>query len=301
VKRLAIAMLCALTIAPALRAQSVDAERIPVHVSLRDSGYFLGDLLEERIEAELPATARIDADSLPLPGRVAPWLEVRRTRLDDRNGGNSQAFVVTYQIFAEVEEARRVPLPAFKFRVRDGDRTLVVDVPAQSFLLSPALPSSLTDEARELRPSPAPTELPQRRLIAAVLGSFLLALACGVFLLWRYDRLPFLPHSRGPLARAWRRWRRRHKRALSDDEQTALLRDMHAALSGSAGETLYPSTLERLFERAPHLLPLRARIEALFEASWSRFYGAADAPALPSSSVLAMLRDAADRERGVPC
>jgi mxaA protein len=271
-----------------------------VNNELGDSGYLLGDLLEERIEAQLPPSASIEADSLPLPGRVAPWLEVRRARLEPRQAEGSQAFVVTYQIFAEVDEARRVPLPAFKFRVRDGERLQVVDVPAKSFLLSPALPSSLTDEDRELRPSPIPRELPQRRLVAAALASLAVALACAMYLLWRYDRLPFLPHSPGPLARAWRRWRRK-KGALSDAEQTSLLRDMHAALNGSAGETLYPSTLQRLFDSAPYLLPLRAQIETLFDASWTRFYGAGDAASLPASSVLAMLRDAADRERGVPC
>jgi mxaA protein len=282
------------------RAQGSDASEFQVNVTLRDSGYLLGDLLEERIEAHLPSSASIEADSLPLPGRVAPWLEVRRTRIERRQAQGSQDFVVTYQIFAEVDEARRVPLPAFKFRVRDGERVRVVDVPAQSFLLSPALPSSLTDEDRELRPSPTPQELPQRRFIAGALASFAGAIASAIYLLWRYDRLPFLPHAPGPLARAWRRWRRR-KGELSDAEQTALLRDMHAALNGSAGETLYPTTLPRLFERAPYLLPLRAQIEALFGASWTRFYGAGDAASLPSASVLAMLRDAADRERGVPC
>jgi len=95
-------ILCGLMLAPLVRAEPVDAEQIPVTVTLRDSGYLLGDLLEERIEAQLPANASIDAESLPLPGRVAPWLEVRRTRLEGRNGNGSHAFVVTYPIFAEV-------------------------------------------------------------------------------------------------------------------------------------------------------------------------------------------------------
>jgi hypothetical protein len=77
---------------------------------------------------------------------------------------------------------------------------------------------------------------------------------------------------------------------------------MHAALNRSAGETLYPSTLKRLFERAPFLLPLRERIESLFGASWNAFYGSSgESSLLPPANVLALLRDAADRERGVPC
>ncbi|MGH8172046.1 MAG: hypothetical protein ACREPX_02795 [Rhodanobacteraceae bacterium] len=297
---LSVSILLTLAIATPCGARAADAGDVEVAVTLRDSGYLLGDLIEERIEVELPAGARIEAESLPLPGRVAPWLEVRSTRVEPAKVPGAQAFVVTYQIFAEVDEARRVPLPAFKFRVRDGETARVVDVHAQSFLLSPALPSSLTDEDREIRPSPAPRELAQSKFIAGALASLAFALACGVYLLWRYDRLPFLPHSQGPLARTWRRWRRRTD-SLSDAEGTALLRDMHAALNGSAGETLYPSTLQRLFERAPYLAPLRAQIETVFDASWAHFYGTGDAQSLSSASVLAMLRDAADRERGVPC
>jgi hypothetical protein len=88
---------------------------------------------------------------------------------------------------------------------------------------------------------------------------------------------------------------------LSSEQHAALLRDMHTALSRSAGETLYPSTLERLFERAPHLAPLRERIARVFAASWSSFYDQNEEIPPSTASVLALLHDAADRERGVPC
>jgi len=298
-----LALACAIATAlnpQALRSATVD---VTLDVTLRDTGYMLGDLLDERIEAKLPATLQIDPESLPLPGRVAPWMEVRRARLGSRRNDGTQELIVTYQIFAEAEQATRVPVPAFKIRVRDGGDVRSVTVPEQSFLLSPGLPSTLGDEDRELRPSPAPAELPQARAVAGTLASLAFALACGAFLLWRYDLLPFLPRAPGPLARAWRRWRRRQQRGLSDEEHADLLRDMHAALNRSAGETLYPSTLQRLFERAPFLAPLRADIESVFADSWNRFYGSpgAASPSPSTAAVLAMLHSAADRERGVPC
>jgi len=301
VRRCFVSFLCIAAIAPASAMAQAAAEDVQFHVTLRDTGYMLGDLLDERIEARLPGSLQIDADALPLPGRVTPWMEVRRSRLGARRADGTQELVVTYQIFAEVEQATRVPLPAFKLRLRDGADMRTVSVAEQSFLLSPALPSTLDDEDRELRPSPAPAELPATKAIAGTLASVALALACAGFLLWRYDLLPFLPRAPGPLARAWRRWRRRQKRGLSDEEHAALLRDMHAALNRSAGETLYPSTLQRLFERAPYLTPLRAQIEGLFGDSWNRFYGSADCAAPSTARVLSMLHSAADRERGVPC
>ena len=272
---------------------------IAVDVTLRDTGYMLGDLLEEHVTVHLAGNRHIDPASLPLPGRVTPWLEVRTAELGPKRASD-QALDITYQIFAESEQAVRAALPEFRLRVQDGTDVRPITVPARTFLLSPALPPSLTDQDRELRPSLAPELLPQSGAVAGAVTCLLIAILCAMYLLWRYDRLPFLPYAPGPLARAWRRWRRT-RRSLGPDQHVALLRDMHAALSGSAGETLYPSTLDRLFERAPHLAPLRERIETLFDESWSSFYGTCERIAPEQAHVLALLRDAADRERGVPC
>src|SRR4051812_15548661 len=147
-----------LALAVPLSAGAADDD-IRVEVTFRDTGYMLGDLLEEHVSIALPRSMRIEAESLPLPGRVAPWLEVRDAKLVPRDATDAQELIVTYQIFAESEDAARVPLPAFKLKARDGVDTHVVDVPARSFLLSPGLPPTLTDQDRELRPSPEPEPL----------------------------------------------------------------------------------------------------------------------------------------------
>lgn len=303
-----VAVLLVVATAGTFAAESTDAAIQPI-VSLRDSGYLLGDLLNEHIEVALPSGFTLDADSLPLPGRVAPWLEVRSAHVD----GNAQArdrvdITVTYQVFAEVEQAARVPVPPFALRLRDSTRVQTVTVPEKSFLLSPALPPTLADEDRELKPSPPPQALPTGRIVAGFMLGLAAVLACAVYLLWAYDRLPFLPRAPGPFARAWRRWRRRahgrgwrSPRSLSDAERDVLLRDWHAALNQAAGETLYASTLPRLFAHAPHLHPLRQRIEQLFGRSWTAFYGHAETAAPAAHEVLDLLRNAAERERGVPC
>ena len=282
---------------------STDAESArdapQVTVTLRDTGYMLGDLIDEHVSIQLPDSLRIDPDSLPLPGRVAPWLEVRRAELGRRDASGTQALVVTYQIFAEADEAARVPLPEFRLKARDGANVVPVSVPVQTFLLSPGLPQTLTDVDRELRPSPEPAPLSETSAMAGALAMFALALAAAAFLLWRYDRLPFLPYAQGPLAQLWRRWRKR--RDLAPDEQATLLREWHAALNRCAGETLYPSTLERLFRHAPFLAPMRERVEGVFATSWNAFYAPTLGTSPSAASVLALIREAADRERGVPC
>ena len=291
------ALILAFAFATTGAAQTSNETVQPV-VTLRDAGYLLGDLLDEHIELDLPRGVALDPDSLPLPGRVAPWLEVRQAqeRASDR-GANVK---VTYQIFAEVEQASRVPIPAFKLRLREGKQTRMVTVPEKSFLLSPALPASLGDEDRELRPSPLPQPLPRAPALAVFLASLLAALLCAAYLLWAHDRLPFLPRAPGPFARLWRRWRRR-RGELVGDEHLALLRDWHGALNQAAGETLYASTLPRLFTRAPFLAPLRERVERTFAQSWRSFYGVPGEARPAAGEIFDLAREAAARERGVPC
>ncbi len=295
---------CALLLASCLQvtaAAGEDAASIQPIVTQRDSGYLLGDVIDERVDLKLPPGMSVDPDSLPLPGRVAPWMEVRSARIERGEQGGEQGVIVRYQIFAEVEQAERVPIPAFKLRVRDGAKTRVVEVPTKSFMLSPALPPTLSDEDRELKSAAPPRLLPVRNTVLAVLSSMVAAALCTGYLLWVHDRLPFLPRAPGPFARLWRSWRRRGRRGLTDDDGTALLHAWHAALNLAAGETLYPSTLPRLFANAPHLQPLRPRIEELFDSSWQSFYGPAWSRAPAAEELLDVLRHAAEHERGVPC
>ncbi len=279
----------------------IQSDPIQPLVTLRDSGYLLGDLIDERVDLNLPTGVSIDPDSLPLPGRVAPWMEVRASRIEHGEQLGVQSVIVRYQIFAEVEQTERVPIPAFKLRVRDGSRTRAVEVPAKSFMLSPALPQTLSDEDRELKSQAPPRLLPVGKAAFGVSSSLIAAAFCAAYLLWAHDRLPFLPRAPGPFARLWRSWRRRSRSALSDDDGIALLHAWHAALNVAAGETLYPSTLPRLFVSAPHLQPLRTRIEELFEKSWQSFYGPDSSRAPVAEELLEVMRHAAERERGVPC
>lgn len=278
-------------------AEVPDSGIVPV-VTLRDAGYLLGDLLEENVELRVPAGFALDEATLPAPGRVAPWLEVRGARADAARPDGTVALTVTYQIFAEAEQVSRVPIPPFKLRITARSETRQVAVPEKSFLLSPALPATLTDEDRELKSSPAPKPLPVGRTLAALGASLIIALACAAWLLWVHDRLPFLPYAPGPFARLWRRWRRKR---LDAGERLTVLREWHLALNEAAGETLYASTLPRLFERVAYLRPLQGRIEALFLQSWQAFYGTAPTAGVATPDLIGVLREAAQRERGVPC
>ena len=227
--------LLALCLASSAAANANDEAIQPI-VTVRDSGYLLGDLIQERVDLTLPGAFVLDPDSLPLPGRVAPWMEVRAARIEQGVHAGEQSVVVKYQVFAEVEQAERVPIPAFKLRARDGRQTRVIEVPAKSFLLSPALPATLIDEDRELKPAAPPQPLPIGDAVTGVVLGMIAAVACGAYLLWAYDRLPFLPRAPGPFARLWRRNRkraraivRRRQPSWSHEDAAVLLREWHAA------------------------------------------------------------------------
>ena len=104
------------------------------------------------------------------------------TRNSLRAASGVQEVVVTYQIFAESEDAARVPLPAFQLKAGEGAGTRIVDVPARSFLLSPGLPPTLTDEDRELRPSPEPKRMSQAATLAAASAKSAVAFVCAAYL-----------------------------------------------------------------------------------------------------------------------
>lgn len=262
---------------------------------MRDAGYTLGDLVHRRIELTLPPGARIDRHSLPTPGRIVRWLELREVTIRDATGAKP-VLEMTYQVFGAPDTAVRAWIPEMTLGLLDGGPPSIV-VPSQPVHLSPVLPLELDAEMKAARPAPDPQPLSTRpHRIAVTAGGF--AALVGLFaLLWIEDRLPFLPRHPGPMTRLWRRWRRAPAR-LDEGQQRTLLEEFHAALSGSAGETLYPGTLERLFGRATYLQPLREPIAAAFAASWRFTYGPVGQSAPDPEAMLALIRRAADRERG---
>jgi len=141
-------------------------------------------------------------------------------------------------------------------------------------------------------PRPAIATAPLQRGLAAAalaLGACLVAwLAWLAWRAWRATRTQ-------PFARAL------HALRGQGDDTPAAWRTLHEAFDRAAGEVARPATLARLFERAPHLRPLHARIERFFAQSQARFFG--EAPTSPTAwgdaeSPLALCRALRRLERG---
>lgn len=269
-------MLCGLLVA--LPACALDLEA----TLSRDFGLTPGDVVESSVRLPV-GSGTLDAATLPPPGRMAGWLDLRSVRLDR---GTELHFV--WQVLGSVDAAQAVALPRIELRTTAG--TTVTILPAR-FHLSPVLPAVIED--RSPRPAPAPPPFEDRgpRFVAGAAG--LVALLSLLGLLWVHDRLPGLSRSPGPLLRLRRALRRRGDAAVLDIE---MLAQVHTALNEAAGQTLYPATLHRLFAAQPPLQPHREAIERFFAASWPCLFGAHDA-ALPPREWLGWLDAAALGER----
>ncbi|HMV55172.1 MAG TPA: hypothetical protein PLX20_11600 [Rhodocyclaceae bacterium] len=281
----------ALAVLALLAAQSGAAGDGAVRIEMREAGYMLGDLLEQRIVIELAPGEHVNAESLPPSGRLNHWLEVRRASLNEAQG---RATVdLSLQIFAAVEQATPLRMP---------DVTLAVSGPGGArehiasggrVVLSPVLPPQLAESDRAPHKAPAPAPLQEKAYWLAAALACLTSLAAATWLAWLHDRLPFLGRNPGPFTRLLRELRRR-----AHADETTLRHEIHAALNQCAGATLYPTTLQSLFERAPHLEAIRTEIEQFFHHSWNLFYTGNPANAMPVQDLMALLRRARECERG---
>ena len=112
-----------------------------------------------------------------------------------------------------------------------------------------------------------------RRRIVIYAAALAITLALWfAWFLWREWRAA----STRPFARALREMRR------LDDLAPQPWHSLHRAFDRTAGQVVHAATLSDLFQQAPHLLPLREKIERFFAQSGERFFGAG-MPAQPLS------------------
>lgn len=247
-------------------AQVQSADDLPkhIHVSMQQTGYTMGDLMPMHIEMTLPDDHTIDADSLPLIGRVRPWLDIRA--LNYQQQGNQLHIDIVWQIFATVEIAQMLKTPEIVIKTI-APKPQRLTIPAQGFYYSPSFPYPLPEIKRmeNLPPLLASTSYP----FTLAVSSLLMACICLLAWAWFNDKISFLPFKPGPLTQLHRSWKKQALQQLMPDH----IKQLHHALNISAGQTLYPSNLHVLFERAPYLLLEQSAIADFFNYSWTCFYG----------------------------
>jgi mxaA protein len=255
-----------LGLAACASARAIDAMPATVEQP-RPFGYAVGDVLAQRVLLEAAGRA-FEPAALPAPSRLGVWFERRVARVDRAPDGR-RWLEVDYQLVNAPPAQAVVRLPAWDLAGRvPGTALHVAAWPVSvSALTVKAAPGT---GAWQVRPDRPPPPMPVRALRRQLLSwSVALAGCLAAWMAWF----------------AWRSWRAaatqpfaaalRELRGLDDDAHPAAWRALHGAFDRTAGEVLREATLARLFQRAPHLAPLQARIRAFYAQSAGRFFGAA--------------------------
>lgn len=294
---LALALLAAGPAAAQLHGVEV---RVP-----RTFGYFLGDLIEATVVVEAEPGFVLQAASLPQPGPVTYWLDLRK--VEARQEGSRHILHLTYQTFYAAIDARSLGVPGFPLVLTSGTdhgaTTAPVAVPGWNLGLSPlraVQPPRRADPAEYLQPDgmgPRLDPVPTRDAALALGVAALLAL-----ILLARDRAwwPFRPRPARAFADAARRLAALARGPESEAGYREGLLALHRGLDAKAGHRLLADDLDVFLDRHPAYRPQRDRLARFFAASRLAFFGGSVAEArhrLPLAEAGATARALAVAER----
>ena len=241
----------------------------------RDYGHVLGDVIHGTLDIPKVAGHDFDADSLPKPGALNRWLELRRVWLESR-GGQPLRIHLEYQVFYVPLAVKTLTIPGLTLRRKtpDGGRQ-PIEVRSWPITMAPIHGPAVMAEGgmRLMQPDALPTLPDSRGLVAGMALSLTLALVS----------LAYLGHVNGYLSigRRGRHFRaaRRGLRALmrqnrNQDTLRAGFLLTHRAFERTLGKPLFAEDLPRFYQQYPDYRALRSDIDAWFQASYRLFFGA---------------------------
>lgn len=265
----------ALSLAGQTRAEVLEA-RVE---TVRDYGHVIGDVIHGTLDIPKVAGHEFDADSLPKPGALNRWLELRRVWLEPR-GGRPPRIHLEYQVFFVPLTVKTLAIPAMTLQrsTPDGGRE-PIEVRPWPITVAPIHgPAVMAEGGMRLMQPDAPPALPDSQgLVMGMALSLALALAS----------LAYLGHVNGylSLGRRGRHFRaaRQGLRALmrqnrSLDTLRAGFLLTHRAFERTLGKPLFAEDLPRFYQQYPDYRALRSDIDAWFEASYRLFFGAEASP-----------------------
>ncbi|MFD1355586.1 nonribosomal peptide synthetase MxaA, partial [Methylorubrum suomiense] len=130
----------------------------------RAFGYFLGDLVPVQADIRVDPGFTLQRPSLPKPGPVTYWLDLRSVAIEERREGDATLIRLrlTYQSFYAALDSRTLEVPGFPVTIQsdgqEGLTTATVQVPAWKLGVSP-----LREVQPERRDDPAEYLLPDGR------------------------------------------------------------------------------------------------------------------------------------------
>lgn len=249
-------------------------------VEPRAVGYFIGDVLTRNVDVVVAEDAQIDAASIPRPGPLNYWLELKSVDVNEHVRGARKHYRIrfAYQTFYAPLEPRKLEIPLIRFRVLypEEESTQAV-VPSWSFISSPLreiMPEKSDDggPAKLLR-ADVPVSLSSTSLertsmaIAGATAFVALLLLAHHLAIW-----PFHRRRRRPFTQAMRTVRREATKAGQSANYLLALLALHRAFDEASQRRVLAEDLDGFLEAHPEFERLRPDIVRFFETSRRAFF-----------------------------
>ncbi|MFD6318976.1 nonribosomal peptide synthetase MxaA [Methylorubrum thiocyanatum] len=269
----------------------------------RAFGYFQGDLVQVQAEIRTDPGFSLQRPSLPKPGPVTYWLDLRDVRMEESRAADGSRVIrlrLTYQNFYVALDARTLEVPGFPVTVESADAngatTAVAQVPAWKIGVSPlreVQPEQRDDPAEYLRPDGRALRLDPQPALASAAG--FLALAALALVLLAYDRAWWIFRGRRgrPFAQALKALRRAKRRSQGEPLYREALLALHRGLDATDGRRVLADDLPDFLGRHPAFREQASGLQTFFSASRLAFFGRDTAGAgtmLPLPEAEALLR-----------
>lgn len=274
------------------------AHAVPTSSIERAYGYLIGDRITQRLSFDVPGSALLDPASVPKPGRVNGWLDLRAVTLE--RAADATRVRLDYQLMASTAEVKLIFLPARTLRFRPsagGESINQSRVDAVPISVSPITAASTTErngfgELRDDRvPRPIDTAGHAHRVawLAALLATLL---SLGLLQAARRRR----DSHAAPFAVATRQLKRARAAGADPTRQAAALRALHRAFDQSAGKTVLGADVDAFLHANPAFAPLREPIVHFFESSGRRFYADQQPSAADAAQLITLAEQLARTE-----
>lgn len=271
----------------------------------RPFGVFIGDVIRHEVTITADPGLQMVAASLPRPGPLTYWLDLRGIDLEDLGTGGGvrrHRLHLEYQSFYAPLETLALEIPAFTLTLQDGAERAEATVPAWRFLTSPLreIRPQRGEAGTYMRPDAVPRSIPLTGWLVATCSSGGSALLLAGLIARHRGWWPFRTRARRPFARAVRKLRRSLRNRADEQTYRTALQILHRAFDSTAKRRLLSEDLPIFFDAAPTFRPLQSDIERFFAASRQAFFGSDDAAALrllPAEALLALADRLATAER----
>lgn len=269
--------ICAVAPASPLAATGAPAVKQVTIRTPRDIGYFVGDLIRADITLVVDGRADIDMASLPRPGAVAYWLDIRSVDIKQRSDGADRRYVLTiiYQNFYNALDVRLQEIPAFSLLFHRGGETASFDVPAWTIGVSPlreVAPPAKSDPKDYLRPDRGASVIDLSPYVWSLSAAAVAVLFC--LALVAHDRAwwPFVRRPARAFSLASNRLRRLRSRKNEVAAYLEALEALHRAIDQADNRSVLADDLEIFLQRHAAYRTLQEGLGGFFGASRLAFF-----------------------------